>query len=128
MEKHKIYISSSIRQENFHHEGDEVELKSLYLKGTIVLKVFARFGCPCTRYDAYLLDREKEQLKAVGASLVGIGFDQEGIEEFSENKLWNGELFLDTDREVYRSLCLARCSKIQAIRNLLHKKTRKLSI
>ncbi|KAJ9062622.1 hypothetical protein DSO57_1008916 [Entomophthora muscae] len=93
---------------------------------TIVLRVFGRFGCPFTRLDAKRLSGQSEKLEALGASLVGVGFDKKGAEEFRASGFWKGEVYLDHDRSVYDFFQLPHASKLQTMKCLAKKPIRAL--
>ncbi|KAJ9067383.1 hypothetical protein DSO57_1000292 [Entomophthora muscae] len=104
--------------------SDVQTLNSLCRGRTTVLKVFRRLGCPFTRYDAQCLSREKAQLEAVGATLIGITFEDSP----DLVGLWEGEMYHDAKREVYTFLRLRRLSVFQAIRCLASKETSNKSL
>lgn len=98
-------------------------LDSLCKGRTTVLKVFSRVGCPFTRCDAHRLSQLKKRLHALGATLVGITFEDD--EESNLKTLWDGDMYLDPERKVYRFFELQRLSKIKLVICLMQKEARK---
>ncbi|KAJ9067382.1 hypothetical protein DSO57_1000291 [Entomophthora muscae] len=102
-------------------------LNSLLGGRTTVLKVFGRLGCPFTRYDAHCLSQQKKKLSKVGATLIGVTFES-GEDGLGLKGLWDGEMYLDTKREVYRFFCLQRMFKLKALKCSACKETSKTTI
>ncbi|KAJ9055082.1 hypothetical protein DSO57_1007837 [Entomophthora muscae] len=120
------YVGEDLEVHAPHQKGTVYSLDALCSGRTVVLKVFGRFGCPFTRRDAHLLSQQQQQLEGLGAHLVGIGFDEEGLAEFSLQRFWHGEMFLDHDRCMYNFFQLKRTSKLKAIELLMNSKTRSI--
>ncbi|CDS41033.1 prostamide:prostaglandin F synthase [Echinococcus multilocularis] len=63
-----------------------------------------RFGCAFCRLHALELSRFQSAFQAKRVRLIGIGHDNEGVEEFREEQFFSGELYLDERKETYASL------------------------
>ncbi|KAJ9062619.1 hypothetical protein DSO57_1008913 [Entomophthora muscae] len=105
-------------------QSPEISLEELYAGRAVVLKVFGRLGCPFSKREADHISKHKGKMESYGVSLVGISFDAEGEEHFMKAGHWNGEMYIDYNRQVYDLLHLARMSKLQALHWLLQKRNR----
>ncbi|KAJ9074269.1 hypothetical protein DSO57_1007961 [Entomophthora muscae] len=99
--------------------GETVVITDLWKEHTVILKVLRRFGCPLCRYESRLLSNLKPEFDRLNVRLVGIGFEEVGLQEFLDGKYWEWELFLDTERTVHRALGLTKMSIIAGLADLL---------
>ncbi|KYR01267.1 hypothetical protein DLAC_02390 [Tieghemostelium lacteum] len=88
--------------------GNRIEFASLWDNRRIVLAVFRRFGCLVCRLQALELSSLKSRFDQMGITLIGIGFDPDGLDEFIEGKFFAGEIYIDKARAVHRALSLKR--------------------
>jgi peroxiredoxin len=102
--------------------GHAILLRDLWKTERILLVAFRRFGCLICRETAVLLSSHKMKLDELGVRLVGIGF--EPVSEVRDFMLyWNGELYFDTPRTVYKALGLKRWTAKELFLASLEKRT-----
>uniref|UniRef100_A0A8C6SDI8 Peroxiredoxin like 2B n=1 Tax=Neogobius melanostomus TaxID=47308 RepID=A0A8C6SDI8_9GOBI len=70
--------------------GETVELKSLWKDQPVVLFFLRRFGCQICRWMASEISKLEPDLKASGVSLVGIGPEEFGLQEFKDGGFFKG--------------------------------------
>ncbi|KAI9295636.1 hypothetical protein K502DRAFT_364833 [Neoconidiobolus thromboides FSU 785] len=99
--------------------GDSILITDLWKNNTVILKVLRRFGCPLCRYESRLLSNLKPEFDKLGVRLIGIGFEEVGLQEFIDGKYWEWELFLDTDKTVHKALGLTKMSILVGLSDLL---------
>jgi len=93
----------------------EILLSDLWKEKRVVLVVFRRFGCMMCREAAVRMSALRSKLEELGARVVGIGFDSPSeVQEFL--LYWNGELYLDQQRNVYKALGVRRFKKQKLLR------------
>ncbi|GAM27217.1 hypothetical protein SAMD00019534_103920, partial [Acytostelium subglobosum LB1] len=88
--------------------GNILPFVSLWENRRCVVVVFRRFGCFVCRLQALDVSCLKPQLDKLGISLIGIGFDAEGMKDFIDGNYFSGELFLDRNKSLYRTLRLKK--------------------
>ncbi|KAJ9067379.1 hypothetical protein DSO57_1000288 [Entomophthora muscae] len=122
----KSFIRPELVVQAPRQSGVSHSLENICHGRTVVLRVFGRFGCPFARLDAIRLSEQSENLEALGASLVGVGFDENGEREFRTNGFWKGEVYLDHNRSLYKFFQLPHASKLQTMKCLAKKPIRAL--
>uniref|UniRef100_A0A8C6PGH0 Peroxiredoxin like 2B n=1 Tax=Nothobranchius furzeri TaxID=105023 RepID=A0A8C6PGH0_NOTFU len=70
--------------------GEKVELKSLWQDQPVVVFFLRRFGCQVCRWTAAEISKLEPDLRASGVSLVGVGPEQFGLQEFTEGGFFKG--------------------------------------
>ncbi|MBN3277667.1 PGFS synthase, partial [Polyodon spathula] len=85
-----------------------VELQSLWLDRAVVLFFLRRFGCQVCRWTASEVSKLKEDLGENGVALVGVGPEEEGLQEFQDGGYFKGDLYIDEHKQCYRDLGFRR--------------------
>ncbi|KXN67173.1 hypothetical protein CONCODRAFT_80257 [Conidiobolus coronatus NRRL 28638] len=98
---------------------DDVILNNFWKDGKVLVKLFRRFGCPLCRYEAHVLSKYEKVFSDLGIKLVGVGFDEDGLDEWLENKYWNFDLFMDPKHALYNGVKTNRLSVFQGIVSVL---------
>eukprot|EP01132_Coremiostelium_polycephalum_P002223 gene2223-2740_t len=88
--------------------GNMVPVTSLWENKRSVVVIFRRFGCLICRIQAMDLSSIKPRLDSMGINLIGIGFESLGLNEFIQGGFFNGEIYIDKTRAVYRALNIKR--------------------
>ena len=101
------------------HRGDMVPIASLWETQTVVITLLRRFGCKLCRFGASELSKLKPELEARGVKMVAIGLDEASMEDFIQRGFWAGELYLDTERAVYKGLLLEKKGVLTGMMSLL---------
>uniref|UniRef100_A0A8C6SHH7 Prostamide/prostaglandin F synthase n=1 Tax=Neogobius melanostomus TaxID=47308 RepID=A0A8C6SHH7_9GOBI len=104
--------------------GETVELKSLWKDQPVVLFFLRRFGCQICRWMASEISKLEPDLKASGVSLVGIGPEEFGLQEFKDGGFFKGAIFVDEKKKCYKDLAFKRPQCLPAA---LGKKVRDVS-
>ncbi|KAI0218353.1 hypothetical protein L0F63_006056, partial [Massospora cicadina] len=126
--------------------GDTVLITDLWKDSTVILKVMRSFGCPTCRYEfksKFIVARYESRMLAnlkpefgnklnpssdlldkLNVKLVGIGFEEAGLQEFLDGKYWEWELYIDTERTVHRVLGLAKTSVASGLAEIFTSATR----
>lgn len=107
--------------------GETVELKSLWKDQPIVLFFLRRFGCQICRWMAAEISKLEPDLKASGVSLVGIGPEEFGIQEFKDGGFFKGAIFIDEKKKCYKDLRFKRYTALSVVPAALGKKVRDIS-
>ncbi|KAI9297352.1 hypothetical protein K502DRAFT_340274 [Neoconidiobolus thromboides FSU 785] len=81
-----------------------VKLNSAWDHQKVLFKIFRRFGCPLCRLEAKVLSNYKKEFEKLNVRVIGIGFDELGLKEWTENKFWDYELYMDKPRTLYKYL------------------------
>ncbi|GAM24012.1 hypothetical protein SAMD00019534_071870 [Acytostelium subglobosum LB1] len=97
---------SGIKVEDIH--GNTVAFTSFWQSKRCVVAVFRRFGCLVCRIQAMDISSLKPKLDRLGISLIGIGFETLGLQDFIAGKYFAGDIYIDKSRAVYRALSLRR--------------------
>lgn len=66
----------------------------------------------------------RPQLDAANVRFVGVGLEELGVEEFIAGKYFDGELFIDLNKQAYNDLGAKRLGFFKAIGSILSKKGR----
>jgi prostamide/prostaglandin F2alpha synthase len=61
------------------------------------------------------LSRIKPVLDAHGIALIGIGFDEEGYDEFVEGNYFSGNIYLSPDRKAYKAFELTKVGVMRTL-------------
>lgn len=107
--------------------GENVELKSLWKDQPVVLFFLRRFGCQICRWMASEISKLEPDLKASGVSLVGIGPEEFGLQEFKDGGFFKGAIFVDEKKKCYKDLGFKRYTALSVIPAALGKKVRDIS-
>ena len=99
--------------------GAMVAISSLWEHDTVVITLLRRFGCKLCRHGASELSKLKPELEARGVKMVAIGLDETSMEDFIQRGFWAGELYLDTERAVYKGLLLEKKGVLSGLMSLL---------
>ncbi|MED6244639.1 hypothetical protein AMECASPLE_003438 [Ameca splendens] len=70
--------------------GEKVELQSLWQDQPLVVFFLRRFGCQVCRWMAAEISKLEPDLRANGVSLVGVGPEELGLQEFKEGGFFKG--------------------------------------
>uniref|UniRef100_A0A3B3U8T7 Prostamide/prostaglandin F synthase n=1 Tax=Poecilia latipinna TaxID=48699 RepID=A0A3B3U8T7_9TELE len=97
--------------------GEKVELQSLWQDQPVVVFFLRRFGCQVCRWMASEISKLEPDLRANGVSLVGVGPEELGLQEFKEGG------FLKEFVSVYSS----RYTALNVLPAALGKKVREIS-
>ncbi|XP_035696379.1 prostamide/prostaglandin F synthase-like [Branchiostoma floridae] len=104
--------------------GQTVPLGSLWESRACVLLFLRRFGCQVCRWTASELSKLKPQLDAANVSLVGVGPEEVGVEEFVQGKFFAGDLYVDETKQCYKDLGYRRYNALNVIPAAASKKSR----
>jgi len=85
-------------------ERKEVRMDSLWENNTCVITYLRRFGWMFCRQGAKDLSKIYPLLKARDIRLIGIGLEEEGVQDFIDAEYFAGELYVDPKKEQYRAL------------------------
>uniref|UniRef100_A0A3B4AGW7 Prostamide/prostaglandin F synthase n=1 Tax=Periophthalmus magnuspinnatus TaxID=409849 RepID=A0A3B4AGW7_9GOBI len=107
--------------------GETVELKSLWNDQPVVLFFLRRFGCQICRWMASEISKLEPDLKASGVSLVGVGPEEFGLQEFKEGGFFKGAIFVDEKKKCYKDLGFKRYTALSVVPAALGKKVRDIS-
>lgn len=107
--------------------GETVELKSLWKDQPVVLFFLRRFGCQICRWMASEISKLEPDLKASGVSLVGIGPEEFGLQEFKDGGFFKGAIFVDEKKKCYKDLRFKRYTALSVVPAALGKKVRDIS-
>ncbi|KAJ0068904.1 hypothetical protein NL108_014015 [Boleophthalmus pectinirostris] len=107
--------------------GETVELKSLWKDQPVVLFFLRRFGCQICRWMASEISKLEPDLKASGVSLVGVGPEEFGLQEFKEGGFFKGAIFIDEKKKCYKDLGFKRYTALSVVPAALGKKVRDIS-
>ncbi|XP_072309079.1 prostamide/prostaglandin F synthase [Eucyclogobius newberryi] len=107
--------------------GETVELKSLWKDNPVVLFFLRRFGCQICRWMASEISKLEPDLKASGVSLVGVGPEEFGLQEFKEGGFFKGAIFVDEKKKCYKDLGFKRYTALSVVPAALGKKVRDVS-
>ncbi|EFA74551.1 hypothetical protein PPL_00049 [Heterostelium album PN500] len=88
--------------------GTMLPFTSLWNNKRCVIAVLRRFGCLVCRLQCMDLSSLKPKLDRMGIALIAIGFERVGLEDFIAGGFFNGEIYIDRSRSVYRALSLKR--------------------
>ncbi|XP_051786398.1 prostamide/prostaglandin F synthase isoform X1 [Erpetoichthys calabaricus] len=106
--------------------GEVVELRSLWKNRAVVLLFLRRLGCQVCRWTASELSKLKGDLEANGVGLVGVAPEEVGLQEFKEGNFFQGELYIDEQKQCYRDLAFKRYGMLSVLPAALGKKVRKV--
>uniref|UniRef100_A0A1A8N088 Prostamide/prostaglandin F synthase n=3 Tax=Nothobranchius TaxID=28779 RepID=A0A1A8N088_9TELE len=104
--------------------GEKVELKSLWQDQPVVVFFLRRFGCQVCRWTAAEISKLEPDLRAGGVSLVGVGPEQFGLQEFTEGGFFKGTIYVDEEKKCYKDLGFRRYSALSVVPAALGKKVR----
>lgn len=107
--------------------GETVELKSLWKDQPVVLFFLRRFGCQICRWMASEISKLEPDLKASGVSLVGVGPEEFGLQEFKDGGFFKGAIFVDEKKKCYKDLHFKRYTALSVVPAALGKKVRDIS-
>ncbi|XP_034809501.1 prostamide/prostaglandin F synthase isoform X1 [Pan paniscus] len=88
--------------------GEAVELRSLWRERACVVAGLRRFGCVVCRWIAQDLSSLAGLLDQHGVRLVGVGPEALGLQEFLDGDYFEGELYLDESKQLYKELGFKR--------------------
>lgn len=104
--------------------GEMVKLSSFWEKETCIIHFLRRFGWPLCRLGAKELSTLKPQLEKHNVRLIGIGLEDFGLEDFQTGKYWDGELYIDTKKETYKSIGFKRYNVLSILAAVVSAKAR----
>lgn len=107
--------------------GETVELKSLWQDQPVVLFFLRRFGCQICRWMASEISKLEPDLTASGVSLVGIGPEELGLQEFKDGGFFKGAIYVDEKKKCYKDLGFKRYTALSVVPAALGKKVRDIS-
>ncbi|KAF7261137.1 hypothetical protein EG68_01650 [Paragonimus skrjabini miyazakii] len=107
--------------------GSSCSVDSFWKEQTCVITIFRRLGCKFCRLEAVNLSHLKPALDKRNVKLIGISFDKDGVNEFTDGKFFKGELFLDPERKTYEALAFKRVSMFSGFLSLFTKAGRDLN-
>uniref|UniRef100_A0A3P9MLA4 Prostamide/prostaglandin F synthase n=1 Tax=Oryzias latipes TaxID=8090 RepID=A0A3P9MLA4_ORYLA len=107
--------------------GENVELQSLWQEQPVVLFFLRRFGCQVCRWMASEISKLEPDLRASGVSLVGVGPEEVGLQEFKEGGFFKGSIYVDDQKRCYKDLGFKRYTAISVVPAALGKKVRDIS-
>uniref|UniRef100_A0A1A7XA50 Prostamide/prostaglandin F synthase n=1 Tax=Iconisemion striatum TaxID=60296 RepID=A0A1A7XA50_9TELE len=87
-------------------------------------KVELKFGCQVCRWTAGEISKLEPDLRANGVSLVGVGPEQFGLQEFKEGGFFKGSIFVDEEKKCYKDLGFKRYTALSVVPAALGKKVR----
>ncbi|KAJ9073861.1 hypothetical protein DSO57_1011977 [Entomophthora muscae] len=94
---------------------EPVVLSDLWDEKNVLIKLFRRFGCPLCRLEAAKLSKYKDEFEKLDIKVVGVGFDELGLEEWTEGEYWKFDLFMDPEYSIYKNLELSRYGWVKGI-------------
>ncbi|XP_017264115.1 prostamide/prostaglandin F synthase [Kryptolebias marmoratus] len=104
--------------------GEKVELQSLWQDQPVVLFFLRRFGCQVCRWMASEISKLEPDLRANGVSLVGVGPEEFGLQEFKEGGFFKGSIYVDEQKQCYKDLGFKRYTALSVVPAALGKKVR----
>ncbi|KAM4588890.1 prostamide/prostaglandin F synthase [Odontesthes bonariensis] len=107
--------------------GEAVELQSLWKDQPVVLFFLRRFGCQVCRWMASEISKLEPDLKAAGVSLVGVGPEEFGAQEFKEGGFFKGSIYVDEQKKCYKDLRFKRYTALSIVPVALGKKVRDIA-
>ncbi|XP_072238031.1 prostamide/prostaglandin F synthase [Leuresthes tenuis] len=107
--------------------GEAVELQSLWKDQPVVLFFLRRFGCQVCRWMASEISKLEPDLKAAGVSLVGVGPEEFGAQEFKEGGFFKGSIYVDEQKKSYKDLSFKRYTALSVVPAALGKKVRDIA-
>jgi len=99
-------------------------MESLWADRTVVIIFFRRFGWLFCRQAAVEISSLQPLLQAHDISLVGIGLEELGVQEFMKEEYFTGDLYLETSRESYKALGFKSFNICSIICSLFNKTAR----
>ncbi|XP_014856235.1 PREDICTED: prostamide/prostaglandin F synthase [Poecilia mexicana] len=107
--------------------GEKVELQSLWQDQPVVVFFLRRFGCQVCRWMASEISKLEPYLRANGVSLVGVGPEELGLQEFKEGGFFKGSIYVDEEKNCYKDLGFKRYTALNVLPAALGKKVRDIS-
>ncbi|KAM4740941.1 prostamide/prostaglandin F synthase isoform 1-T1 [Anableps anableps] len=107
--------------------GEKVELQSLWQNQPVVVFFLRRFGCQVCRWMASEISKLEPDLGANGVSLVGVGPEEFGLQEFKEGGFFKGSIYVDEEKKCYKDLGFKRYTALSVVPAALGKKVRDVS-
>ncbi|XP_034809527.1 prostamide/prostaglandin F synthase isoform X6 [Pan paniscus] len=104
--------------------GEAVELRSLWRERACVVAGLRRFGCVVCRWIAQDLSSLAGLLDQHGVRLVGVGPEALGLQEFLDGDYFEGELYLDESKQLYKELGFKRYNSLSILPAALGKPVR----
>lgn len=104
--------------------SEVTELKSFWEKQTSVIIFFRRWGCMFCRMWAVEVSEIQPILKKHNVSLIGVGVEEFGFQEFKDGQFFNGDLYIDTERATYNALGFKRFNLLSVLASLTWKESR----
>uniref|UniRef100_A0A2R8ZQV1 Prostamide/prostaglandin F synthase n=1 Tax=Pan paniscus TaxID=9597 RepID=A0A2R8ZQV1_PANPA len=101
-----------------------VELRSLWRERACVVAGLRRFGCVVCRWIAQDLSSLAGLLDQHGVRLVGVGPEALGLQEFLDGDYFEGELYLDESKQLYKELGFKRYNSLSILPAALGKPVR----
>lgn len=88
--------------------GEMVSLGSLWQDSPAVITFLRRFGWVYCRLGARQISELRPTLDAHGVRLIGIGLEDVGVQEFVDEKFFDGDLFIDQAKACYEAMNMKR--------------------
>ncbi|KAM6927386.1 prostamide/prostaglandin F synthase [Xenentodon cancila] len=107
--------------------GETVELQSLWQDQPVVLFFLRRFGCQVCRWIASEISKLEPDLAAGGVSLVGVGPEEFGVQEFKQGGFFKGSIYVDQEKKCYKDLGFKRYTALSVVPAALGKKVREIA-
>lgn len=103
---------------------EEVPLSSLWENNSVVITMLRRFGWLFCRQVAKELSSITSLLESNGVKNCAIGLEEFGLEDFLKGEYFNGDLFLDTDKKIYKDVGYKRYTFMGSFLTIFQKKSR----
>jgi len=106
---------------------EEIKVSSLWAENGVVIYFLRRFGCPVCRWISKELNQIKSVLESNNFKLVGVGPEKLGSEDFIKGNFWNGDLYIDDNKSMYKTIGFSRFSMMGALGAAIDKETRNIN-
>jgi len=118
----KILVS---RVDEAGNLADKVAVESFWKDSPCFIIFFRRFGWQFCRLAAKDLSASiKPKLDAKNIRFIGVGFDEKFLKPFVEGKFFDGELYIDANKECYNALQYQRFGFIDLMKLMFSSKWR----
>ncbi|XP_063224631.1 prostamide/prostaglandin F synthase-like [Bacillus rossius redtenbacheri] len=104
--------------------GEVLAMEEVWKERTTVFIFFRRWGCLFCRLWARELSEIAPLLRDNSVSMVGVGVDEVGLQEFVDGKFFDGELYVDVNKQVYSAMQFKRFNILSVLASLFSSEAR----